>query len=157
MTTESNALTLLQFDRRDVRVVIDETGEPLFVGKDVTDLLGYADGVNAMKQHCKGVVKRHPLWTTGGMQEVRVLTEADVLRLIVSSKLPRSGTLRAMGVRRGTASHSQAQWIRSDDQSSKGDQVAACADGHRLGTRARSSGIEDRRAVAESRSTGSDR
>lgn len=50
--------------------------------------LGYADAANAMKQHCKGVVKRHPLLTAGGIQEVRVLSEADVLRLIVSSKLP---------------------------------------------------------------------
>ncbi|WP_460028902.1 BRO-N domain-containing protein [Methyloparacoccus murrellii] len=29
-----------------------------------------------------------PLQTAGGMQEVRVLSEADVLRLIVSSNLP---------------------------------------------------------------------
>ena len=79
---------MMQFDSVDVRVVIDSTGEPWFVGKDVTELLGYADGANAMKQHCKGVVKRHPLLTPGGVQELRVLGEADVLRLIVSSKLP---------------------------------------------------------------------
>ena len=30
----------------------------------------------------------HPLQTAGGMQQVRVLTEPDVMRLIVSSKLP---------------------------------------------------------------------
>lgn len=89
MTAESNALKLMQFDSRDVRVVIDETGDPLFVGKDVTELLGYADGVNAMKQHCRGVVKRHPIADgLGRLQETRVLGEADVLRLIVSSKLP---------------------------------------------------------------------
>lgn len=88
MTAESNALTSMQFDSRDVRVVVDHTGEPLFVSKDVTDLLGYANGPDAIKQHCKGVAKRYPLLTAGGVQEVRVLSEADVLRLIVSSKLP---------------------------------------------------------------------
>lgn len=59
-----------------------------FVGKDVCLALGYADPTNAMKQHCKGVVKRHPLETAGGRQEVRILSEADVMRLICGSKLP---------------------------------------------------------------------
>ncbi len=61
MTAESNALKLMQFDSRDVRVVVDQTGEPLFVSKDVTDLLGYANGTDAIKQHCKGVAKRYLL------------------------------------------------------------------------------------------------
>lgn len=63
-------------------------GEPAFVGKDVCERLGYADPTNAMKQHCKGVVKRHPLQTPGGVQKLRVLGEPDVLRLIVKSTLP---------------------------------------------------------------------
>lgn len=41
-----------------------------------------------MNDHCKGVTKRYPLSTTGGLQEVRILSEPDVLRLIVRSKLP---------------------------------------------------------------------
>ena len=31
------------------------------LGKDVAERLGYADPTNAMKQHCRGVVKRHPI------------------------------------------------------------------------------------------------
>lgn len=81
-------ITPFQFESHEVRVVADEAGEPLFVGKDVCAALGYADHTNAMKQHCKGVVKRHPLHTAGGVQDVRVLSEPDVLRLIVSSQLP---------------------------------------------------------------------
>ena len=76
------------FGGKTVRAIPDESGEPCFVGKDVCDALGYADHINAMKQHCKGVVKRHPLQTTGGIQEIRVLSEPDVMRLIVNSKLP---------------------------------------------------------------------
>jgi prophage antirepressor-like protein len=64
------------------------SGEPYFVGKGVAERLGYVDPTNAMKRHCKGVAKHHPLQTTGGMQDVRVLSEPDVLRLIISSELP---------------------------------------------------------------------
>lgn len=77
-----------QFDGASIRVV-EIDGEPWFVGKDVCEALGYADPTNAMKQHCReGVVKRHPLHTAGGVQEVRVLNEANVLRLIINSRLP---------------------------------------------------------------------
>lgn len=77
------------FDGRSIRVVADERGEPLFVGKDICEALGYADHTNAMKQHCRGVVNRHPISDSlGRTQEVRVLSEPDVLRLIVHCSLP---------------------------------------------------------------------
>lgn len=72
----------------EVRTVTDDGGEVLFVGKDVCDALGYTNASKAIGDHCKGVTIRYPLQTAGGVQEVRVLTEADVLRLIVNSKLP---------------------------------------------------------------------
>lgn len=76
------------FDGRSIRVVADERGEPLFVGKDICEALGYANTADAMSRHCKGVVNRYPLQTGGGVQEVRVLSEPDVLRLIVNCSLP---------------------------------------------------------------------
>lgn len=82
-----SSLIPFQFGAASIRVV-EIDGEPWFVGKDVAIALGYADPTNAIKQHCKGVVKRHPLSTGGGMQEVRVLNESNVLRLIVNSNLP---------------------------------------------------------------------
>ena len=76
-----------RFEKHDIRVVhID--GEPHFAGKDVADALGYVDATTAIRSHCKGVQKLHPLMTSGGMQSARVLAESDVLRLIVSSTLP---------------------------------------------------------------------
>ena len=39
---------------------LTENGKTLFCGKDVAAALGYKDTTNAMKQHCRGVVKRHP-------------------------------------------------------------------------------------------------
>ena len=76
------------FGGKTVRAVPDESGEPCFVGKDVCDALGYANDSDAMRRHCKGVVKRYPLQTAGGIQEIRILSEPDVMRLIVNSKLP---------------------------------------------------------------------
>jgi len=78
----------MQFENANIRVVTDESGEPWFVGKDVCDALGYANPNKVMNDHCRGVTKRYPLSTAGGMQEVRVLSEPDVLRLIVRSTLP---------------------------------------------------------------------
>lgn len=82
-----NNLIPFRFEKHDIRVV-HVNGEPMFVGKDICGALGYADHTNAIKQHCKGVAFHHPLQTAGGLQELRVLAESDVLRLIISSTLP---------------------------------------------------------------------
>ena len=75
------------FEDRPVRIV-EENGEPLFVGRDVCALLGYKNPNKAMNDHCKGITKRYPLATDGGVQELRVISEPDVMRLICGSKLP---------------------------------------------------------------------
>jgi hypothetical protein len=41
-----------------------------------------------MRNHCKGVLKQHPLPTAGGVQEVRLISEPDLYRLVVGSRLP---------------------------------------------------------------------
>lgn len=76
------------FAHNQVRVIVSEAGESLFVGKDVCTTLGYTNPNKAMIDHCRGITNRYPLQTAGGTQQVRVLTESDVLRLIISSKLP---------------------------------------------------------------------
>ena len=85
-----------QFESTSIRVVTDESGEPLFVAKDICEALGYKDPTTAVRNHCKGVPKQHPLQTPGGMQELRVLTEPDVLRLIVNSTLPAAEAFERM-------------------------------------------------------------
>ena len=83
-----NEVQVFSFESSHIRTMEDDLGNTLFVGKDVCDVLGYRNPTDAMNQHCKGVAKRYPLQTEGGMQDVRVLTEADVLRLVISSNLP---------------------------------------------------------------------
>lgn len=66
---------------------IEENGKVLFCAKDVAISLGYKDPTNAIKQHCKGVVKRH-LLTDGGKQLANFIPEGDIYRLAAKSELP---------------------------------------------------------------------
>lgn len=76
------------FNDRQVRTVEIE-GEIFFVGKDVCAVLGYSNTKDAMSRHCHGVVKRYPILDNlNRTQNVRVLSESDVMRLICSSQLP---------------------------------------------------------------------
>ena len=56
-------LNVFVFDSQAVRVVMVD-GEPWFVGKDVACVLGYKDTTNAIKLHCRGVAKHHPIRDT---------------------------------------------------------------------------------------------
>ena len=77
-----------------IRTIEDE-GRVLFCGRDIAAALGYANTKDALTRHCKGVVKRYPLQTPGGTQQTRFITEGDVYRLIVSSKLPAAQAFEA--------------------------------------------------------------
>ena len=84
-----SAIIPFKFDDHAVRTVVADSGEVWFVGKDVAVVLGYADTVNALKQHCRGVVKRHPIVDSLGRQQAtRIISEPDLFRLVVNSKLP---------------------------------------------------------------------
>lgn len=69
----------------DVRVLeIDD--KIYFVANDIAEALGYAKPRNAISTHCKGSLK----WgidTNGGKQEMSIIPESDVYRLIMRSKL----------------------------------------------------------------------
>lgn len=83
-----SSLSVFNFKENQVRIVLDEQGNPMFVAKDVAIALGYADPTNAIKQHCRGVVKRHPIKDNlNRTQNVRVIYEPDVYALVFGSKL----------------------------------------------------------------------
>lgn len=48
---------------------IQEDGKVFFSGKDIATALGYSNTRDAMRRHCKGVVKRDTL-TPGGEQQL---------------------------------------------------------------------------------------
>jgi anti-repressor protein len=79
-------ITPFHFHSTQVRV-IERQGEPWFVAKDVAELLGYAKPRNAISSHCKGALKQG-LPTSFGTQEMQIIPERDVYRLVMRSKMP---------------------------------------------------------------------
>ena len=67
--------------------MMDVDGQMMFGGSDVAKALGYARPADAITANCKGSVVERVL-TSGGMQEVKFITEGDVYRLIIRSRLP---------------------------------------------------------------------
>lgn len=78
------------FNGKIVRVHKDEHGEPLLVAADLCALLEYKDGPSAIAAHCKGEIKKARFDTEGGSQFLQIISEADVYRLIMQSKMPQA-------------------------------------------------------------------
>jgi prophage antirepressor-like protein len=91
-----NALIPFNFENHTVRVIQDDNGEPLFVAKDVCDILGYSNDRDAVARHCqsKGVVKRDTL-TEGGLQQLTYIGEGNLYRLIIKSNKPEAKPFEA--------------------------------------------------------------
>ena len=87
--TDLSGQTQLVFKDTTIRAMYDEKGTPVFCAKDVATVLGYADTVNAITQHCRGVAFHHPIVDSlGRTQKARFIGEGDMYRLIAHSKLP---------------------------------------------------------------------
>ena len=86
---EKEDTSILVFEDQEFGAVrtIMEDEKVLFCATDVARALGYSNLRDAIKRHCKGVVKRDSL-TQGGVQTLSYIYEGDVYRLIVHSKLP---------------------------------------------------------------------
>jgi anti-repressor protein len=68
---------------------VEINDKPYFVANDIAKALGYKRVADAVTAHCKGSVK-HRYLTEGGEQEIKVIPEGDVYRLIARSKLPQA-------------------------------------------------------------------
>lgn len=91
MLKGANTMTdLMIFDNPEFGKIrtIEENGKVLFCAKDVAIALGYKDPTNAIKQHCRGVVKRHLTDGLGRDQNTNFIPEGDVYRLAAKSELP---------------------------------------------------------------------
>lgn len=69
--------------------VLEQEGEPWFVGKDIAKVLGYNNPLEAVRDHVdeedKGVSKMD---TPGGKQNIIVINESGLYSLILRSQLP---------------------------------------------------------------------
>ena len=93
-----NANTQIQpfiFNSNQVRIKIINDTE-YFCAKDVCNILGYSNGRKAIQDNCKekGVTICDTL-TNGGIQKLTFINEANLLRLIVKSKLPEAEKFEA--------------------------------------------------------------
>lgn len=79
-------MTHPQFGQLSI-IILD--GKEMFKAKEVASMLGYKDTINAVKQHCKGVVK-YSLPSKSGKQTFNLIPEGDLWRLIIRSKLPQA-------------------------------------------------------------------
>lgn len=80
-----NALKIFSNDEFGEIRTVEIEGKIYFVGKDVANALGYSNPRDAIARHCKVVVK-HDSFKEGG-QEVALIPEGDMYRLITHSKL----------------------------------------------------------------------
>lgn len=62
-------------------------GKPYFAGKDIAVALGYKQPADAIRNHCKGVYELSTP-TNSGVQTMKYISEGDVYRLIIHSRLP---------------------------------------------------------------------
>ena len=91
MKTEIQIFKNEQFG--EIRTMVDEKGEPWFVGKDVARRLGYINHRKALRDHVDeedrkdGVTIRDSI---GRDQEATFINESGLYSLILSSKLPQA-------------------------------------------------------------------
>jgi anti-repressor protein len=83
--------------------MVEQNGEPWFVGKDVADALGYSNSNKAIKVHVdsedrkvleyKGFSQNgntSELWSGNDFSNKTIINESGLYSLIMSSKLPKA-------------------------------------------------------------------
>ena len=79
-------IVAFDFESHDVRVVIDQDGEPLFVAADLLSTLHLdRKALERLDDDEKGVSSIH---TPGGMQEMTVVSESGLFNLVLGSRKP---------------------------------------------------------------------
>ena len=92
MTTVANQVRPFLFESKEIRVVNDANGEPLFVAKDVLAALGYAvdnvtNRINHVPEEWRG---SNRITTTEGVRMMSVLTEQGLYFFLGRSDKPKA-------------------------------------------------------------------
>ena len=77
----------------EIRTMTDEQGEPWFVGKDVSEALGYKNPSNALQVHVDEEDKTSYLIQVSGSNykaSTTFINESGLYSLVLSSKLPQA-------------------------------------------------------------------
>ena len=87
---EQKDLQMFKFQDKQVRIVL-KGPDPWWVGKDVCDVLGYANSRDAIEKHCKHaslLKSSETLLLDMPSRGLIIIPESDVYRLIIRSNLP---------------------------------------------------------------------
>lgn len=83
-----NEVQLFNFENHEVRSLLINS-EPWFVGKDVADVLGYADTNQAIRKHVDNEDRLTRRFDgTGQSRDMTIINESGLYSLVLSSKLP---------------------------------------------------------------------
>lgn len=76
--------------------IIQQNGEPWFIGKDVAEILGYSNTPKAIRDHVDDEDKlAERIVLSGQNREVAIINESGLYSLILSSKMPKAKELSA--------------------------------------------------------------
>ena len=92
LTTMTNALQVFMNEQFGELQVCTINGKEYFGATSTATMLGYANPHDAIGRHCKknGVVKHEVIDNMGRTQEINLITEGNLYRLIAKSKLPKA-------------------------------------------------------------------
>ena len=82
-----NKLQIFNYQEKEVRTVTKD-GEPWFVAKDVCEILEISDTWNAISRLSENMKGTDTISTLGGIQEMNVISEAGVYKLVFTSRKP---------------------------------------------------------------------
>lgn len=84
------AITLFDHEQFGEIRITDRRGEPWFIAKDIAAALGYADTRQAIRKNCKKpkTVKINSASGRRGNPNMVIISEADLYRLVLRSRLP---------------------------------------------------------------------
>ena len=68
--------------------MVEVDGKPYAVATDIAKALGYEKPNNAINTHCRATLKQGITDSSGRIQEMNIISQGDIVRLIVKSKLP---------------------------------------------------------------------
>jgi len=84
----NNEIKIFDFHSNEVRVIQDENGEPWFVAKDVTEIIGYRTAHDAVKYLDEDEKLLRYLVVAGQNREVTLINESGLYSLVLRSNKP---------------------------------------------------------------------
>ena len=81
-------ISLFDFKDKQIRVLIDENGDPWFVAKDVCDILEISNSRQAMQSLDDDEKDVYNVYTLGGSQDMYIISESGLYSIVLRSRKP---------------------------------------------------------------------